>query len=76
MTTQLDIDDVASLSPLAMMQLSELRRDSKMLDWLAERLEDVEIDGVDPCSHFRYEDSDNEMLWPTLWRRAIAERIT
>jgi hypothetical protein len=45
-------------------------KDAARLDWLANRLEDVEIDGADPLEHYQDENGDDEP-WPILWRRAI-----
>lgn len=48
-------------------EVERLRKDAARLDWLAERLEDMVVDGADPCDHA----TDAEEDWPTLWRRAI-----
>ena len=46
------------------------RLDSERLDWIAERLQDVEIDGADPTACFTDANGEDEP-WPVLWRRAI-----
>lgn len=51
----------------------ELRRklaeSEQRFDWLTERLEDVQIDDVDPNDH--YYDGEEDVPFPILWRRAI-----
>lgn len=51
-------------------QIIALRKDAERLNWLAERLQDVQIDGADPTEHYQRDDGEDEP-WPALWRRAI-----
>ena len=50
-------------------QLDEAERDARRLDWLTERLEDVQIDSADPNDHYHGDEED--VPYPVLWRRAI-----
>lgn len=51
----------------------ELRRQlaeaEQRFDWLAARLEDVQIDNADPNDHYYADEED--VPYPVLWRRAI-----
>lgn len=47
----------------------KLAESEQRFDWLTERLEDVQIDDVDPNDH--YYDGEEDVPFPILWRRAI-----
>ena len=46
-----------------------LALDEIRFNWLAARLEDVQIDDVDPNDHYYVDEED--VWYPVLWRRAI-----
>ena len=55
------------------LERDELRRQlaeaEQRFDWLAERLEDVQIDNTDPNAHYHGDEED--VPYPVLWRRAV-----
>lgn len=50
-------------------QLAEAEQDTRRFDWLAERLEDVQIDDANPLEHYHGDEED--VPYSVLWRRAI-----
>jgi len=47
----------------------QLDEAEQRFDWLATRLEDVQIDDADPNDHYHGDEED--VPYPVLWRRAI-----
>lgn len=54
-------------------QLAEAEQDTRRFDWLAERLEDVQIDDANPLEHYHGDEED--VPYSVLWRRAIDATI-